>query len=149
MAMMLTAPERPAAPDPLTAARAAKELAEVRLLREALRASEAGRPQVAIADALGISQAAVSKMLVRARLAPEVAGDTPWEVALRYAAGELNHEQMIETFTAWPWTHDRFLDADSAWPEQYVRGSWQDVVRAVDEGYLSRQDYALLFERTA
>jgi len=56
---------------------------------------------------------------------------------------------MIETFTAWPWTHDRFLDADSAWPEQYVRGSWQDVVRAADEGYLSREDYALLFERTA
>jgi len=98
---------------------------------------------------LGVSQAAVSKMLVRARLAPEVAGDTPWEVALRYAAGELSHEQMIETFTAWPWTHDRFLDAESVWPEQYVRGSWQDVVRAADEGYISRQDYAELFEHTA
>jgi len=72
---------------------------------------------------------------------------TPWEVALRYAAGELSHEQLIETFTAWPWTHDRFLDADSAWPEQYVRGSWQDLVRPADEGYISRQDYALLFER--
>ncbi len=147
--MTITAPVRPPAADPLTAARAAKELAEVRLLREALRAWEAGRPQVAIAEALGVSQAAVSKMLVRARLAPEVAGDTPWEVALRYAAGELSHEQMIETFTAWPWTHDRFLDAGSVWPEQYVRGSWQDVVRAADEGYISREDYAELFERTA
>jgi hypothetical protein len=149
VAMTITAPVRPAAADPLTAARAAKELAEVRLLREALRAWEAGRPQVAIAEALGVSQAGVSKMLVRARLAPEVAGDTPWEVALCYAAGELSHEQMIETFTAWPWTHDRFLDAGSAWPEQYVRGSWQDVVRAADEGYISRGDYAELFERTA
>ncbi len=77
---------------------------------------------------------------------PEVAGDAPWEVALRYAAGELSHDQMIETFTVWPWTHDQFLDADSAWPEQYVRGSWQDLARAADEGYISRQDYALLFE---
>ncbi len=146
--MTITAPVRPAA-DPLTAARAAKELAELRLLREALRAWEAGRAQVAIAEALGVSQAAVSKMLVRARLASEVVGDTPWEVALRYAAGELSNQQMIETLTAWPWTHDHFLDADSAWPEQYVRGSWQDVVRAADEGYLSREDYAELFERTA
>ncbi len=81
--------------------------------------------------------------------APEVAGDAPWEVALRYAAGELTHAQMIETFTTWPWTHDLFLDDDSPWPEQYVRGTWQDLVRAVDEGYISRQDYALLFERTA
>ncbi len=56
---------------------------------------------------------------------------------------------MIDTFTAWPWTHDRFLDDGSVWPEQYVRGTWQDVVRAVDEGYLSREDYAELFERTA
>ncbi len=77
------------------------------------------------------------------------AGDSPWKAALRYAAGELSHAQMIETFTAWPWTHDRFLDADSAWPEQYVRGSWQDVVRVADEGYISRQDYAELFERIA
>ncbi len=147
--MTIHAPVRPAAADPLTAARAAKELAEVRLLREALRACEAGRSQVAIADVLGVSQAAVSKMLVRARLAPEVAGDTPWEVVLRYAAGELSHEEMIEVLTAWPWTHDRFLDAGSVWPERYVRGSWQDLVRSVDDGYLSGEDYALLFERTA
>lgn len=76
-------------------------------------------------------------------------GDTPWEVVLRYAAGKLSHKEMIEALTAWPWTQDRFLDADSTWPEQYVRGSWPDVVRAADEGYISRQDYAELFERTA
>jgi len=84
---------------------------------------------------------------MEARLTPEGAVDTPWEVALRYAAGEVTHEEMINTFMAWPWTHDRFLDETSAWPEQYVRGSWQDLVRAVDEEYLSREDYALLFEQ--
>jgi len=84
-----------------------------------------------------------------ARAAPEVASDAPWKVALRYATGELSHEQMIGLLAEWPWTHDLFLDADSVWPEQYVRGTWQDLVRAVDEGYISRQDYALLFERTA
>jgi len=84
-----------------------------------------------------------------ARAAPEVASDSPWEVALRYAAGELSHDQMIEVFTAWPWTHDHFLDDASVWPEQYVRGSWQDLVRAADEGLLTGEDYALLFERTA
>lgn len=147
--MAIRAPERPSAIDPLAAARAARELAEIRLLRAAARAYEGGRSQVAIADALGVSQAAVSKMLVRARLTPEVQDATPWEVALRYAAGELTHDQMIDTFTAWSWTHDLFLDSDSVWPEQYVPGSWQDLVRAADEGYISDQDYALLFERTA
>jgi hypothetical protein len=77
-----------------------------------------------------------------------VTGDSPWKVALRHTTGELSHEQMIDTFTAWPWTHDRFLDADSVWPEQYVRGNWADLVRAVDEGLLTAEDYALLFERT-
>lgn len=70
-------------------------------------------------------------------------------MALRYAAGELTREEMLDVFTAWPWTQDRFLDEDSPWPERYVPGSWQDLVRAADEGYLSAEDYALLFERTA
>ena len=47
---------------------------------------------------------------MEARMTPDAAGDTPWEVALRYAAGELSREQMIEVLTAWPWTHDRFLE---------------------------------------
>lgn len=54
--MAITAPERPPAVDSLAAARAGKELAEIRLLREALHAYEGRRSQVTIADALGVSQ---------------------------------------------------------------------------------------------
>lgn len=88
-------------------------------------------------------------MLVRARLACEVTAETPWEVALRYAAGELDRAHMLETFAGWPWTYSTFLDLDQAWPEQFVRGSWDDVGRAVRAGYLSVQDYEVVFERTA
>lgn len=147
--MTISAPERPPAVDPLATARAAKELAEIRLLRVVVREHDNGRSQVAIADALGVSQAAISKMLVRARLTPEVQDETPWEVALRYAAGELTREQMLDAFAAWPWTFSTFLDLDQAWPEQFVRGSWEDVGRAVRAGYLSEQDYEVVFERTA
>lgn len=48
--MTISAPERPPAFDPLTAARAAKELAEIRLLRAVVGEHDHGRSQVAIAD---------------------------------------------------------------------------------------------------
>lgn len=80
-------------------------------------------------------------------MTPEAAVGTPLEVVLWYAAGELTHEEMIETLAAWPWTYDHFLDPESVWPEQYVRGSWNDLVWATIEGFLSDADYALLFER--
>lgn len=53
--MTISAPERPAAIDPLTAARAGKELADLRLLRAVVRAREQGRSQSAIAVKLGLT----------------------------------------------------------------------------------------------
>lgn len=148
--MTISAPQRPAAVDPLTAARAAKELADLRLLRAAVGASEAGRSQSAIAAKLGLTQPGVHKMLVRARVSPEVEESTPWEVALCYAAGELTHEQMIDTLAGWQWTVTTFPVQDgNPWSEAVERGSWEDVGRAVRAGYLSDDDYAELFERTA
>lgn len=64
----------------------------------------------------------------------------------RWRAGPYPDDRHVHGLA---WTQDRFLDADNVWPVQYVPGSWQDLARAADEGYISDQDYALLFERTA
>lgn len=147
--MTIEAIERPSV-DPLVAVKAATELAERRRLRAVLVASEAGRTQSDIADRLGVSQPAVHKMLVRARHSRDLREETPWEVALRYAAGEIDHEAMIGTFTAWPWTSDHFTDPPgTVWPEQFVRGSWSDLVKAAHNGYISDDDYQVIFDRTA
>lgn len=147
--MTIGAPERPSAVDPLSAARAAKELADLRLLREVVRAHDAGRSQSAIAAKLGLTQPGVHKMLVRARFTPDVGECTPWEVLLRYAAGEITHNEMLDTLAEWKWTMTSFPEDGNPLSEAIERGSWEDVGRAVRAGYLSDDDYAALFERTA
>ncbi len=148
--MTISAPERPAAIDPLTAARAGKELADLRLLRAVVRAREQGRSQSAIAAKLGLTQPGVHKMLIRAGVTPEVGERTPWEVVLGYAAGEMTRDQMLDTLAGWAWTVTTFPGEDgNPMSEAIERGSWEDVGRAVRAGYLSEGDYVELFERTA
>ncbi len=150
--MRISAPERPAAIDPLTAARVGKELADLRLLRAVVRARarEQGRSQSAIAVKLGLTQPGVHKMLIRAGVTPEVGERTPWEVVLGYAAGEVTRDQMLATLAGWAWTVTSFPGEDgNPMSEAIERGSWEDVGRAVRAGYLSEGDYGELFERTA
>lgn len=135
--------------DPLLAANAEGELAELHYLRAVAAAAEQGRTQREIAATLGISQSAVYKILVKARHTPALFEQSPWEVALRYAAGEITRDTMLDTFGTWPWTTDRVLDADEPEPEQFVRGNWGELSRAVRRGYLSREDYEVVFKRTA
>lgn len=147
--MTIEVVDRPSV-DPLVMVKAAAELAERRRLRAVLAASQAGRTQTDIAERLNVSQPAVHKMLVRARHSRDLLIETPWEVALRYAAGEIDHDAMLATFTAWPWTSDQVLDLDTdPLSEAFVRGSWSDLTKAVSHGYVSRDDYRVIFERTA
>lgn len=135
--------------DPLVTVKAAAELAELRRLRAVVTAAEAGRTQVDIAARLDVSQPAVHKMLVRARHQRDLMTETPWEVALRCAAGEIDHNEMLATFTAWPWTTDQVLDLDTnPLSEAFVRGSWSDLTKALHYGYISREDYQVVFDRT-
>lgn len=115
-----------------------------------LSASQAGRTQTDIAARLDVSQPAVHKMLVRARHRRDLSAETPWEVALRYAVGEVDHATMLDMFTAWPWTSDQVLDLDTnPLSEAFVRGSWSDLTKAVRYGYVSEDDYQVIFDRTA
>lgn len=68
---------------------------------------------------------------------------------MRYAAGEIDHDQLIQTLVAWPWTVTTVLDRDNPLPEALERGSWEDLSRALRAGYLTEDDYKVLFERIA
>lgn len=133
--------------DPLLVAAAASELAERRRLRAVAAAAAAGRTQRDIAATLDMSQSAVYKMLVRARRIRGLHEQTPWEIVLRYAAGEISHVSVLDALSGWPWTPDRVLDAGASEPEQFVAGDWHDLERAVRFGYLTDDDYDAILAR--
>jgi hypothetical protein len=127
--------------DPLLVAEAAIELAQLRRLRAGAEAAAAGRTQREIAARLGMSQSAVFKMLVKARHTRGLEEMTPWEVVLRFAAGELGHAAALDELRAWPWSADEVRDRDCPEPEQFVPWTWHDLDRAVRFGYLTDDDF--------
>jgi hypothetical protein len=133
--------------DPLLVANAAAELAELRRLRAVAEAADAGRTQRDIAARLDISQPAVYKMLVRARHTRGLREQTPWEIVLRYAAGEITRAAALDALAGWPWRPDRVLDPDEPEPEQFVAGDWHELDRAVRSGYLTDDDYDAVLDR--
>jgi len=148
--MTISAPERPAAIDPLTAARAGKELADLRLLRAVVRAREQGRSQSAIAVKLGLTQLGVHKMLIRAGGDAGGGGADAVGGGVGLRRGWMTRDQMLATLAGWAWTVTTFPGEDgNPMSEAIERGSWEDVGRAVRAGYLSEGDYVELFERTA
>jgi hypothetical protein len=72
-----------------------------------LRTTAQTHSQGALAGVLKISQAAVSKALTRAQSIPDplpgFSGASPYEIAQRYAAGELIRAQVVDELTRWPY----------------------------------------------
>ena len=122
------------------------ELAQLEKIRAVLAASEAGWSQREIARRVGVEQPEISRLLKKARLRPEVRQRTPREVMLRYAVGELTHEQMMDELEHWDYTFGGPPEDDPA-ADVYVRGSWDQIERAGD--LLSDDDYQRLLEVTA
>jgi ParB-like chromosome segregation protein Spo0J len=113
-----------------------------------------GYTQVELAKILKVSQPSISDMLRRARIeAPDVRpgthGGTAYEIAARYAAGELDRETALRELIEWryepaaepnpfPWVNDGAPVVDGSFQNQ--------VVRAKRVGFLTREDYAFLFD---
>lgn len=135
--------------DPLVAAKAAAELAQHRKLRAVFEAAEQGRTQREIAAILGVSQAAVNKMLVKAKHTRNLTTLTPREIALQYAAGEITREDLLETLTRFPHTQTRVLDPDNPLPEQIVPGTWGEPEMAALDGLISDEDLDIITARMA
>jgi hypothetical protein len=138
-------------------ARAEATVADLKTRRAVYEAVHTqGATQMAVASVLGVSQPTVHRWLQEAAQqpveGPQALGETPYEVAQRYAAGDITHAQMIDALIAWPYPRDPSLDGDY-WEKTYAGGSpegsfGETVGRAFDDGLITGEDYDYLAEHT-
>lgn len=113
--------------------------------RRALRAiREKGYSQRRVADALGISQSALSQQL-RGLDAVEppregFSGATPLEVCQRYAAGFIDRDQLIDELTRWPYAKRGKTDGFDGLAVD-PPGTWGDVTKALRDGLIDAETY--------
>ncbi|WP_125612051.1 hypothetical protein [Specibacter cremeus] len=132
-------------------ARARRELGGLDYIRAVRSAVEAGAAQRDIARALGIAQPSVSQLLKQAdtrgvKPIPEgFSGASPYEIAERYAAGDIDRDTMIRELSAWPYAKNEGAAAAAAeWestPYLDTPGSFAEVGRAFDEGLIDGDAY--------
>lgn len=131
-------------------AKARRELGRldyIRSVRDAVK--ELG--QAAVARALSVSQPSISKLLAGAEargvgpVAKGFSGAGPYEIAERYAAGDIDRDAMIRELSAWPYKRNEGAAAAAAeWestPYVDTPGSFAEVGRAFDEGLIDGDAY--------
>ncbi|MEE2061600.1 helix-turn-helix transcriptional regulator [Rhodococcus artemisiae] len=137
--------------------KARETAAHIAYLRHLRQLHERGFTQMRLAKIVGVSQPTISDMLRRARIdAPDLRrgthGGTAYEIAARYAAGEITRAAMMRELTDWeyerPAEANPFEWADDGNPA--TEGSFtMQVGRALRDGFLTDEDYDALLEALA
>jgi hypothetical protein len=100
--------------------------------------------QADIAQIIGISQPALSKALNGAQSVPEPAdgfsGASPYEILLRFDAGLLSREQLIDELSRWNYPPYESADPDGDYIPSNA-GTEADITRALDEGIVDEELY--------
>lgn len=123
--------------------RAAADLATEELERAIATAYAQGHTQVEIAEALGVSQPLVHRLIRRGKNA-DTAG--PLALARRYRAGFIDRERLLNILAAVKYTVDS--DAETlGYNDLPDPGNWSEVIQAHRAGYLTDDDYAELAAR--
>ncbi|WP_050668103.1 hypothetical protein [Luteipulveratus halotolerans] len=107
--------------------------------------------QVKVAELLGVSAPAVNQRLKTARGVAPVregfSGARPLEIAQRYAAGDIDREQMLDELSSWPYP-PREPDPDVVeWNVAGFGDDWSDLGTATRRGYITYDDYGVIFDR--
>ena len=134
---------------------AQSDLGRLDYVRALRSAAEAGLPQREIAKALHVTQPAVSQTLARAKGVAEIpegfSGASPYEIAERYAAGEIDRAEMIRQLSAWPYAKapDHSEQLSKEWkailpPDQ--PGTFEEVGEAFDRGLIDAEAYDLILD---
>lgn len=124
-------------------------LAQLDYLRDLSEATGLGVSQTQIARQLRVTQPAISKSLKTAAATPPVPagfhGGSPYEIAERYAAGEISREVLVDELARWPYS-----DGDSGDGVDWVTydpGTFEDVTRARSDGLLDTATYDAVLAR--
>ncbi|GED11307.1 hypothetical protein [Cellulosimicrobium cellulans] len=108
--------------------------------------------QTEIAQVLAISQPAVNKKLRAAARVPNLpdgfSGASPYEIAERYVAGQIDRDRVIDELARWPYASTPKTDGFD-WLVEDVAGTFEEVGRALDDGLLDGDTYdAVLAAKT-
>lgn len=137
--------------------KARETAAHIAFLRRLRQLHERGYTQVNLAKIVKVSQPTISDMLRRARIdAPDVRpgthGGTPYEIAARYAAGEIDRAVALRELIDWqyerPAEPNPFKWVNDGAP--IVEGSFNmQIGRALRDGLLTDEDYDALLDALA
>lgn len=135
---------------PLRAARARQVVGRLDYLRGVGRL-KGQVTQVDLAQALGITQSAVSQALREEAKLPRVPegfhGGDPEEIIQRFTAGYLTREQVIDELARWPYAPDIPLDGPLDDLLIDTPGSFDVVADALSSGQLPGDVYDAILDR--
>jgi len=124
-------------------------LAQLDYLRALLVAADEGYSHGEVARRLGLSQPAVSKAIKRAAASPPVlegfSGSRPYEIAERFAVGDINRETAVAELAAWPYAPGD--PGDGVDWMTYEPGEFEEVTQALRDGLLDDATYSAIQDR--
>lgn len=137
--------------------KAREKVARINYLRHLRQLYESGLTQTDLARIADVSQPTISDLLKRARVEaldvrPGTHGGTAYEIAARYAAGEIDRVTLRRELIEWtyekPGAPSPFPHANDAPP--ITEGGFNNQVgRALDEGLLDDEDYDAVLDALA
>lgn len=130
-------------------ARSRSAVSQLDYLRE-LRRLSGSLSQVELARSLGVTQPTIWSSLKTAAKVPDprvgFSGADPYEIAQRYAAGDLTREQVIDELARWDYRPGRLTDGYD-WTTGDA-GEFNEMVgKALDDGLLEPETYDAILDR--
>lgn len=106
--------------------------------------------QSGVARALHLAQPSVRETAMKAEKLPPVkpgfAGGTPYEIAQRFAVGEIDREQVIDQLARWEYAPQARTDGyDSLLVDP--PGTFDEVSKALSDGLLDDETYDAILDR--
>lgn len=106
--------------------------------------------QSELARQLRVAQPTISETLAKATklapIKPGFAGATPYEIAQRFAIGEITREQLIDQLARWEYAPQSRTDGyDSLLVDP--PGTFEEVVKAANDGLIDGVTYDAILDR--
>ena len=115
-----------------------------------LRGLAESMTQTELAKRLGIAQPSISSALQTAvkvaDVRPGFSGASPYEIAQRYAAGELSGEQVVDELVRWEYVPRPQSDGYDWLTTGSDVGTWVEVEKALRDGLLDDATYDAILE---